>query len=464
MADTCHIRIPGSHGAAIGVIAVIGALVIWSLCLTACARTSRYGAGDERRLATEDLRTEAAAGQRRLPTANLSVPAAIVAPPAPVASAVPVVPRPSRGVAPRHLRLMRWVHGQIHGRRCRIPDDTFARPLGLYLADRHPRRRVVLTFDDGPLYRRTDRILDLLRRYRLKATFFVVGSMIHGSTFRTVQRIVREGHILANHSYHHRTRMAKHRRARATIRAELQLTQAMVDIALLAKTRRQFRKLRLRLLGGEKRSRFPGALLRMWPVIAANWRAILRDHGRRDGQSPHAMRYARPPGGNPLMGRWTRAQRRSYAAAVQGLGLITVLWNSASADSTPGLPALQRKDAVSVSGSILRGAYRGGVLLMHDWMSSAHLAPALETISASRVVRVVSLHRLVRRKFGCDPVWLSHLVRAREAHHVLGEQRARRAKRRGPSRMPPSDKLHPVAPPAPAPAPPSAVATTGRVL
>lgn len=454
-----------------------GFVPFWAACLVlgmglaACAQASRFGAGDERTRATGDRRTETAAAQGPPVHISLSVPANPVP-----ANPGPVITQPRPTPQKPRLRLAQWVHGQIHGQKCRLPKDTFSRPVGLYYEDRHPRKQVVLTFDDGPLYRRTDRILDLLRRHRQQATFFVVGSMIQGGTFRTVQRIVRDGHILANHSYHHRTRMAKHKRARETIRVELLLTQAMVDIALLAKNRRQFRKLRLRLLGGEKRSRFPEAILRMWPVVAANWRAILRDHGRRDGRSPYLMRYARPPGGNPLMGRWTRSERRDYAAAAQGLGLITVLWNSASVDSTPGLPALQRKDIMQVSGSILHGAIRGGVLLMHDWMNTSHLALALRTIAGSRLVRVVGLHRLVRRKLGCDAVWLSSLVKAREAEHRLLEQRGRlakqktlRAKPRPSAKLRPVEKLRTVAAPPPAPAPPSprptaTVATSRRVL
>ncbi len=424
-------------GAAL-VTALVAALLLGT---SGCAQTSRYGVTDERSEASGDHRTDTTVLQGRLRRANFAV------------AAVPAPPRPRPNPSAQQRRLMQWVHGQIHGQKCRLPADTFSRPLGVYFGERYPRKRVVLTFDDGPLVRRTDRILDLLRKHRHKAVFFVVGSMIHGATFRTVQRILREGHILANHSYHHRTRMAKHRRARETIRVELLLNQAMVDIALLARTRRQFNKLRLRLLGGEKRSRFPGAILRMWPVIAANWRAILREYGKRDGLSPYAMRYARPPGGNPLMGRWTRAQRRDYAAAAQGLGLITVLWSSASADSTPGLSALQRKDAVRVVSSIVRGAHRGGVLLMHDWMNSAHLDLALGSIALSRTLRVVSLHGLVRRKFGCDSAWLTYVVQAQERRHRRKEQQVRRARCRKAKAASAPGRLRKMAAPAPAPPP-----------
>lgn len=61
-------------------------------------------------------------------------------------------------------------------------------------------RRVYLTFDDGPSAN-TDRILDILAQYGVKATFFVVGK--NGYT-EQYQRIVKEGHTLGMHSYSHR--------------------------------------------------------------------------------------------------------------------------------------------------------------------------------------------------------------------------------------------------------------------
>lgn len=60
-------------------------------------------------------------------------------------------------------------------------------------------KRVYLTFDDGPS-QNTDRILDILDMYGVKATFFVVGKENYAEQYR---RIVEEGHTLAMHSYSH---------------------------------------------------------------------------------------------------------------------------------------------------------------------------------------------------------------------------------------------------------------------
>lgn len=61
---------------------------------------------------------------------------------------------------------------------------------------------VALTFDDGPHPRFTPRILAILRRYGIKATFFVVGEMA-AKYPEQIQAERAAGHLLANHTYHH---------------------------------------------------------------------------------------------------------------------------------------------------------------------------------------------------------------------------------------------------------------------
>ena len=63
-------------------------------------------------------------------------------------------------------------------------------------------KKVYFTFDDGPSSN-TDQILDILKDYDVKATFFVVGKTDERSV-KAYQRIVEEGHTLAMHSYSHR--------------------------------------------------------------------------------------------------------------------------------------------------------------------------------------------------------------------------------------------------------------------
>ncbi len=68
------------------------------------------------------------------------------------------------------------------------------------------QKRVALTFDDGPKAGKTDKVLDILKAYDIKATFFILGNAAKGSGESgdaILQRMVDEGHILANHTMTH---------------------------------------------------------------------------------------------------------------------------------------------------------------------------------------------------------------------------------------------------------------------
>ena len=64
------------------------------------------------------------------------------------------------------------------------------------------RRRVFLTFDDGPIPEVTPWVLDTLDRYGIKATFFMVGDNVrkHPEVYRMV---CERGHAVGNHTMHH---------------------------------------------------------------------------------------------------------------------------------------------------------------------------------------------------------------------------------------------------------------------
>lgn len=59
-----------------------------------------------------------------------------------------------------------------------------------------------MTFDDGPHAQHTPRLLDMLARWRIKATFYLIGRNA-ASHPGIVRRIVAEGHEVANHSWSH---------------------------------------------------------------------------------------------------------------------------------------------------------------------------------------------------------------------------------------------------------------------
>lgn len=72
-------------------------------------------------------------------------------------------------------------------------------PYGVFCAD---KRAVYLTFDDGPIPEVTPRVLAILAKYKVKATFFMVGENIdkHPEVY---EQVVQAGHSIGNHSYNH---------------------------------------------------------------------------------------------------------------------------------------------------------------------------------------------------------------------------------------------------------------------
>jgi len=62
-------------------------------------------------------------------------------------------------------------------------------------------KKIALTFDDGPSVF-TLEVLDLLKKYNAKATFFCIGKNIEKHP-EIVKQIIAEGHLVGNHSYNH---------------------------------------------------------------------------------------------------------------------------------------------------------------------------------------------------------------------------------------------------------------------
>ncbi|UWY29317.1 polysaccharide deacetylase family protein [Flavobacterium sp. TR2] len=62
-------------------------------------------------------------------------------------------------------------------------------------------KKIALTFDDGPsIY--TLEVLELLKKYNAKATFFCIGKNIEAHP-EILQKVIDEGHLVGNHSYSH---------------------------------------------------------------------------------------------------------------------------------------------------------------------------------------------------------------------------------------------------------------------
>jgi peptidoglycan/xylan/chitin deacetylase (PgdA/CDA1 family) len=98
-------------------------------------------------------------------------------------------------------------------------------PQSLPLAD----KEVVLTFDDGPLPRYSNAVLDILAAQCVKATYFLVGSMAREFP-AVVRRIQEAGHTIGTHTDNHPSRM--HKLPIEKVRAEIDRGIADVSAAL----------------------------------------------------------------------------------------------------------------------------------------------------------------------------------------------------------------------------------------
>lgn len=87
-----------------------------------------------------------------------------------------------------------------------------------------PSPVVSLTYDDGPLPPYTDQLLDTLKEFAVRATFFLVGENIERYP-DLARRIVAEGHQIGNHSYSHPQLTGK---SLEFIRSEIDRTDALI--------------------------------------------------------------------------------------------------------------------------------------------------------------------------------------------------------------------------------------------
>jgi peptidoglycan-N-acetylglucosamine deacetylase len=65
-----------------------------------------------------------------------------------------------------------------------------------------PGKVIYLTFDDGPVPEATPEVLDILAKYKAKATFFMVGDNVRKYP-ELFNRVKQDGHATGNHTFHH---------------------------------------------------------------------------------------------------------------------------------------------------------------------------------------------------------------------------------------------------------------------
>ena len=181
-------------------------------------------------------------------------------------SLLPLLGRPYNAPAPKSLNtilanddvdfdgegeILRVESGPVTGKRDfsldkdsgDVVDETYSSLPTNYVIRRvgQQAKKLALTFDDGPDPEWTPQILDILKAKHVPAAFFVIGSNMEAHP-GLVQRILREGHEVGNHTYTHPNLADT---PLAAVRLELNATQLLFE----ALTGRSMRLLRPPYLG-----------------------------------------------------------------------------------------------------------------------------------------------------------------------------------------------------------------------
>lgn len=272
------------------------------------------------------------------------------------------------------------------------------------LSETTPRRLgdvAALTFDDGPHPTQTPLILDILAKEGISGTFFVTGRSINARTYGLLQRMVKEGHSLANHGYFHDHGLVRRRDevGRSMIGRNFLVNQAIVDAALLARSPEDFKALYARLFGLPC-PRYPkDVLLRKWPALLKGWAEILKE--RSGGRSPLTMVFVRLPGGAPYIGRhWGGNAIRMTDRELARLGFVHVLWHAGIGDADPWRTGADLRDTRRLGDTLAKVLTRGGIITLHDRAPVAHLSRVLPEVKDK--VEFVGMEHYLARAFECD--------------------------------------------------------------
>lgn len=136
--------------------------------------------------------------------------------------------------------------------------------------DAAPQRKAYITFDDGPTYVVTNQILDVLKKYNVKATFFVVGKEIDGKE-AILERIYKEGHGIGVHTYSHNFKLI-YRSENSFVNENIRAAQKVAQIT-------GFYPQAVRFPGGSSRTLTPSLLeeLHKNNFKVYDWNASLED-------------------------------------------------------------------------------------------------------------------------------------------------------------------------------------------
>jgi len=103
-----------------------------------------------------------------------------------------------------HIHAYGW--GYKKNNEHKLPDIGKYRDIlhqyGAYYADESGEKSIYLTFDNGYEQGYTEDILNVLNKEQVPATFFVTGHYVEEEP-KLIKRMVNDGHMIGNHSYHH---------------------------------------------------------------------------------------------------------------------------------------------------------------------------------------------------------------------------------------------------------------------
>lgn len=194
----------------------IAIMILLALLATGCRQTSPETGNDPLDMSTQSIRPDPAVPEKPAdflprqpderpsigsskrtnepaPAADTPSKAAALQPQPPAAAKRTAKPKPAKPKAPPV---------SARQKKLTLPELRAKYPESFKTSGAAREKRIALTFDDGPDDSFTPQVLDVLKAHGVKATFFLIGKRAEEHP-DMVRRIVREGHVIGNHSYGH---------------------------------------------------------------------------------------------------------------------------------------------------------------------------------------------------------------------------------------------------------------------
>jgi peptidoglycan/xylan/chitin deacetylase (PgdA/CDA1 family) len=129
-------------------------------------------------------------------------------------------------------------------------------------------RCIYLTFDDGPIPVVTPFVLNILKQYNAKATFFCIGDNVnkHPDIFAQVKA---DGHAIGNHTYNH---LKGWKTDDKTYLDNFLLADKLINTTLFRPPYGRIKRSQVKLLKAAK----PGLQIMMWDVLSADYNINLK--------------------------------------------------------------------------------------------------------------------------------------------------------------------------------------------